>query len=107
MAEAEISNLGGCGALARAAAKARVPCTRLSRTRRFLASVQRPTMDSPARWTTVSKPDTDSGAGGRAGSHAIRPPPGAAARTRQVTSYPLACKAGSKAVPIRPEEPLT
>jgi len=29
---------------------------RLSRMRRLLASVQRPTIDSPARWMTASKP---------------------------------------------------
>src|ERR1700733_10727566 len=106
MAEAEISNLGGCGALARAAAKARVPCTRLSRMRRFLASVQRPTMDSPARWMITSKPETDSGARGLAGSHPTRPLADAP-RTRRTTSYPFDCKAGTRAAPMRPDDPLT
>src|ERR1022692_3752785 len=73
----------------------------------FLASVQRPTMDSPARWMTASKPDADSGARARAGSHVIWPLPDAAPRIRHTTSYPLAFNDGSKALPIRPEHPLT
>src|SRR5579863_7850470 len=97
---------GACFAAASASAKFRVPCARLSRTRFFLASVQRPTMDSPARCTTASKPDTDSGASGRAGSHAISSLPDTAPRTRRVTWYPFDCNAGSNADPISPEAPL-
>src|ERR1700722_16455318 len=106
MADAEMKTRGACGAAASASAKFRVPCARLSRTRCFLASVQRPTMDSPARCITASKPDTDLGANGRDGSHAISPFPDASLRTRRVTSYPLDCNAASNAEPIRPEAPL-
>src|SRR5579872_3419461 len=107
MADAEMNTRAACGAAASASAKLRVPCIRLSRTRRFLVSVQRPTMDSPARCITASKPDTDSGASGRDGPHAISLLPDAAPRTMRVTWYPFDCNAGSSAEPMSPEAPLT
>ena len=75
--------------------------------RRFFASVQRPKMVSPARWTTASKPETDSGDSGCAGSQAICPFFGCPPRTNRVTSNPRALSSGRRAAPIGPETPLT
>jgi len=98
---------GGCGALAKASARWPVPWTRLSRMWRFLVSVQRPTIDSPARWMTALKPETESGDSGRSGSHAICSCWGIELRTSRATAYPCAFRKGKRAVPIGPEAPLT
>src|SRR5437660_11457612 len=81
--------------------------TRLSRITCFLATVQRPTMLSPARWMTASEPDTDSGETGRAGSQWIWPSLVAEPRTRRTTLYPSVSREGTRAAPIGPETPLT
>ena len=56
IAEALIRAAGRWSSPARASMIARVPCTRLSRMARFFSSDQRPTTDSPARWTIASAP---------------------------------------------------
>src|SRR6185503_5439170 len=56
---------------------------------------------------TASKPETESGDRGRAGSQTIWSGPAAVFRTRQVTAAPPAFKAGTSAAPIGPEAPLT
>src|SRR5712691_9597399 len=71
------------------------------------ASVQRPTTVSPARWMTASKPETDFGGKGWAGSHATCSSPDGVPRTRRMTLYPRAVSEGSKAAPMGPETPLT
>src|SRR5579864_4563917 len=84
-----------------------VPTTRLSRILSFFSTVQRPTMLSPARWTTASKPETKSGRIGVIGFHAIWPSPTVWPRTSLTTSYPRVFKEGTSAVPTGPETPLT
>ncbi len=102
-----MSTRGRSAALATASARCPVPWDRLSRMRRFLASVQRPTMVSPDRWMTASKPETVSGGTGRAGSQITWSLPAAEFRTSRVTANPLALRKGSRADPIGPEAPLT
>src|SRR5579872_7554118 len=105
IAEPETSTRGRCGDPARASHKRLVPKTRLSRILRFFSAVQRPTIDSPAKCTTASKPETEGA--GLEKSHTIWFGLEVPRRTRRTTSYPSRCKTGIRALPIKPEEPLT
>src|SRR3954470_10425010 len=111
MAEAESRIWGLNFACARARARFVVAGMRLSRMRAFLPAVQRPTMLSPARWMTASKPETKSGKIGRAGSQRTRSsspaPRTVPARASLAIRAPAPFSAGINADPMRPEEPLT
>src|SRR5947199_9764260 len=107
MADPETKTCGGLEDLAKASVKCRVPITRLSRMPAFLSGVQRPTMLSPARWITASKPETVSGESGCEGSQLICSPPVALPRTRRTTEAPDRFNAGTSADPMGPETPVT
>src|SRR5271157_385754 len=92
---------------ARADARFRVPWTRLSRMAFFLASVQRPTTLSPARWITASKPETASGGRGARGFHDIWSAFFDGPRTRRTMRDARDSSDGSRAAPIGPETPVT
>src|SRR5215470_5533457 len=102
MAEAQTKTLGLELVCASASATLRVPRTRLSRIDFFFASVQRPTMLSPAKWITASKPDTSEGARGAFGFHETCAAVVVAPRTRRTTSNCWAAREGSNAAPIGP-----
>src|SRR5215469_5374020 len=111
MAEAERNTGGRDLAWASARARFAVPGMRLSRSRAFLRAVQRPTMLSPARWITASKPETAAGAMGCAGSQRMRSsslvPATVETRARRAIRAPVPFREIIRADPIRPDEPLT
>ena len=96
---------------ARARARLVVAGIRLSRIRAFLLSVQRPTILSPARWITASKPDTASGDGGCSGFQGIRSsllvPRAVEGLARRAIRAPAPVRERISADPTRPDEPLT
>src|SRR5712671_5526352 len=104
-------------AAASAWARFLVPATRLLRIFAFFAGVQRPTMLSPARCMTASKPETASGEIGCAGSQRIRSSPlvelwleearAPVPRVNRATCAPLDFNDGNSADPIGPDAPLT
>jgi len=63
---------------------------------------------SPARWTTASTPASRSASiVPAAGSQAISCSTAGARRTSVTTSWPASCSAGTSALPISPDAPVT
>src|SRR5215469_11876926 len=111
MAEADSRTAGGVLAVASAPTSARVPRTRLARISSLYAAVQRrpPTL-APARWTTASRPSRAPGANppvGASGSQAISSSLAGAWRTSLTTRWPLPRRLATRALPIRPDDPVT
>ena len=103
-AEAQSRTRGGGICSANSWQRTRVPSTRLSRIRPFLAAFQRPpTMGSPAKWTTASK-DTGAVRFSAAGKNSSVPLSGC--RRRGTTRLPSATSRRTKAEPTSPDEPV-
>ena len=89
-------------------AKTPVPFTRLSRMRRFLASVQRPNMGSPARLTMqLICPSSRNESRCSRGSHSISSASRAARRTKGLTRKPCRVNSLFIALPMSPLEPVS
>src|ERR1017187_525790 len=100
------NTLGFASLCAREVARFLVPWTRLSRIAFLLASVQRPTTLSPARWITASNPETTLGSRGTLGSQEIWSGLWARVRTSRITLVVVGSNDATRALPIGPEAPL-